>query len=93
MRLTVDTEPGLIYRNNIIILDKQRVYEDSKIPGDERTMILIQTIANSIDKQIKVTFDVPSTHKDGYVPILDLKVKLNNDTKHQIEYNSIKNLW
>ena len=42
-------------------------------PGDDRTMKIIQAIANLIDKNIEGTFDVPSYNIDGRVPILELK--------------------
>ena len=48
---------------------------------DARTMKIIQKVANNIDDQFKVTFDVPSNHKDGRVPILDVKVAINKDNR------------
>ena len=47
-------------------------------------MKIIQKIANTLDECINVTYDVPSAHEDGNVPILDVKVKMNNNGK--IEY-------
>ena len=41
-------------------------------------------VANSIDKNIRVTYDVPSLHEDGRVPILDVKVRTNKCGK--VEY-------
>ena len=49
-----------------------------------RTMQVIQSIANSIDEMIKITFDVPSNHDDGRVPILDVKVRI--DEENRIEH-------
>ena len=57
--------------------DQEEVDED--IPDDVRTMKIIQQIANEIDDQFKVTFDVPTNHEDGRVPILDIKVSVNSD--------------
>ena len=44
---------------------------------DHRTMKIIEEVANSLD-DIKVTFDVQSLNCDNMVPILDLKVKVND---------------
>ena len=46
---------------------------------DEITMKIVQTIANNIDENIKVTFDIPSNHTDNMVPILDIKACVNTD--------------
>ena len=71
------TKPGLRFVNNEIIFCREQYEADADIPEDRRTMILIQAVANSIDPDIKVTFDVPSNYEDKMVPILDLKVTVN----------------
>ena len=35
-------------------------------------------IANSIDDMISFTHDVPSNYSDGFLPVLDVKVKLQD---------------
>ena len=50
------------------------------LPGDQRTAKIIQDIANSISPFIKMTVDCPSLHQDGWMPILDLQVKVSNNT-------------
>ena len=57
--------------------DKEK--EDKNIEGDMRTLTIIQEVANKLDEDINVTFDVPSLNDDGRVPILDLKVQVNKD--------------
>ena len=52
-------------------------------------LLSVCKIANEIDPQIQVTFDVASNHADGKVPILDLKVSLNRETGN-IEYEFYK---
>ena len=81
-------KPGTRYENNELVVKDDAVSEDMDIPGDIRTMKIIQKVANDIDGNIKVTFDVPSYHDDGYVPILDVKVKINVENK--IEYKFYK---
>ena len=47
----------------------------NKLLGDEkRTFDLLELIGNTIDKNIRLKFDVPSNYIDGRLPILDLKV-------------------
>ena len=53
-------------------------------PDEIRTMKIIQSIANDIDPTINVTFDVPSNHDDGRVPILDVKIRV--DEKGRAEH-------
>ena len=36
------------------------------------------SIANSIDDMISFTHDVPSNYSDGFLPVLDVKVKLQD---------------
>ena len=74
-------KPGSRFENNQIVIHGDKVEEDKMIPSDVRTMNIIKQVANSIDKHIQVTYDVPSYHDDGYVPILDVKVKLNSNGK------------
>merc|ERR1711954_352600 len=82
--------PTELPQGTVIVEDRlefstEKYKEDSNTPADERTMKIIQSIANSIDESIEVTIDVPSYNTDGRVPILDLKVSLNESTK-KIEY-------
>ena len=77
-------EPGTRYVNNKLIVHNDKIEEDKSIPDDIRTMKIIQIIANNIDPTIKVTFDVPSNHDDGRVPILDVKIRI--DEKGRAEH-------
>ena len=49
------------------------------------TKDVIKEIANNISEELKVTYDVESNYSDRKVPILDLKVGINNENK--IEYH------
>ena len=51
------------------------------VKDDERTMDIIQRIANSIEENIQVTYDVPSNYKDGKITILDVKAGINLQNK------------
>ena len=71
---TKETEVGARYENGSLTITEQTVGEDDGVPNDERTMKLLQTIANSIHPSIRMTIDYPSKHADGKVPVLSLKM-------------------
>ena len=77
--------PGMRIVGEELVYVKEKEKEDSEIDDDLRTMKLIQNIANDIDKNIQVSFDVESLNDDNMVPILDVKAKFNNESK-KIEY-------
>ena len=51
---------GIRLINGKIISKEDKVDEDKLVPGDKRTMMIIKEIADSIDDDITVTFDMPS---------------------------------
>ena len=75
--------------NNKLVYCEKKCLEDKLISDDIRTMNIIQEVANGIDPNIQVTYDVPSLNDDGFVPILDLKVRVNPAT-WKIEYKFYK---
>ena len=77
-------QPGTRFEDDKLVIKADMIYEDKLIEADIRTMNVIQKVANSIDKNIRVTYDVPSLHEDGRVPILDVKVR--TDKCGRVEY-------
>ena len=57
------------------------------IPKDQRTTKIVLEIANSISESTKLTIDCPSLNKNNFMPILDVQVKVTNNT---IEYRFYK---
>ena len=52
--------------------------------GDHHTFEQLQMIANSLDKDIQMTFDVPSLNESGLLPVLDLGLYIvNNQVIHR----------
>ena len=45
------------------------------------TFDVLKDIANSIQEKIQFTYDVPSNHDDGRMPVLDLKVSIDDKGK------------
>ena len=59
---------------------------DNQTPDDVRNMKEIKKIANTIVQMIQVEEDCPSLHEDNKLPILDLKVWIEEKEKHMIMY-------
>ena len=58
---------------------------DSLIPSDKRTMEVIREIGNSTHPSIQLELDYLSNHEEGKMPILDLKVGVQEiDGLHRI---------
>ena len=55
------------------IFSQEALQEDSQRQDDERTMLLLQSVANSINKRIQMTIEFPSGHHDNKMPCLDFK--------------------
>ena len=55
------------------------VDEDKNIPGDLRTARILTEIANTVSPFIRLTFDCPSLHTDGAMPLLDLAISVQNN--------------
>ena len=78
---------GLQFKEGKLEFSEEKEAEDEKESDDKVTMKVINDIANSIDGMITMTFDVPSNYEDMKVPMLDLKVRLNENDKGRIYYS------
>ena len=65
---------------------ESEIEKDREIPVDIRTSQIFLEIANSVSF-LKLTVDSPSLHTTGYMPILDLQIKTENN---QIIYKFYK---
>ena len=68
-----DYDPTL---NKMVTKSASPIGEDISI--EEHTAKVLNSIANSIDDMISFTHDVPSNYSDGFLPVLDVKVKLQD---------------
>ena len=50
------------------------------------TMEVVQEIANSINPMIKLTVDTPCNYEDGKLPVLDIKVDVNEAEGNRIDF-------
>ena len=84
--------PGSRLVNGKIVIVEDLIEADKEIPADERTAKIFLEIGNSISPFIKLTVDYPSLHQDGYMPILDLKVRVEeNKVKHIFMKKEVSN--
>ena len=74
-----ELEPGCRLVDGKVVVVKEEVEGDKSIPGDRRTALVIQEIANSVCKTIRMTIDCPSSHESGWMPLLDLQVRVAGD--------------
>ena len=65
--------------NNELVIDEQQAELDKDIPADVRTAKIFKEVSNSICDFLQVTSDCPSQHESGYLPVLDIQVKVNNN--------------
>ena len=72
--------PGWWYneKSNIMTYSKNLAEVDTDKP-DVRTAKVLNQIANKLEPDIQMTFDVPSLHDDNMMPVLDLKVWVKNN--------------
>ena len=77
---------GIEYKNGVLVHNLEKEVEDENVPADKRTMSVVQSVANDICHMITMTVDVPSEYEDSKVPMLDLKVWLEEEDKQCIYY-------
>ena len=71
--------PGSRLLNGKIVIIEEEVENDSLIPSDQRTAEILLQIGNSIVDFIQLTADYPSKNESGWMPILDLQVKVSQN--------------
>ena len=68
------TTVGARYDGERITVTNESIDEDEGMPNDERTMRLLQSVANTIHKSIRMTIDYPSRYAEGKVSMLNVKM-------------------
>ena len=71
--------------DNNIIIDNYKIEDDKLIDGDERTAKIMNEVANSINPDIIMSYDVISNKVNKRLPYLD--------TEMWIEYNNPDYPW
>jgi hypothetical protein len=74
-----------------IVVDKKKKLVDENRTDSKVTMDIIQQIANSIDPMIKLTVETPCNFIDGKLPVLDVKVNINDKEHNRIDFEFFEN--
>ena len=59
-----------------LVIIEELVGEDLEIPADQRTAKIYEEIANSVSSCVAVTTDCPSNNNSGFMPVLDIQMKV-----------------
>ena len=70
--------PGVVYNNTLkkMVFCQDAAERERNTPNDVSTAQRYQALADDILPYIKVTYDCPSRHPDGWMPVLDVKVRV-----------------
>ena len=73
------TPPGARYLDGELYIEEALTIQDTLVPDDERTMRIILAVGNDIHESTQLEYDCPSKYDDNKMPILDLKVWVNEE--------------
>ena len=79
-------EKGSILIDDKIVVDENKKLVDENRSASKVTMDVVQQIANTINPMIKLTVETPCNFEDGKMPVLDLKVNVNEDEMNRIDF-------
>ena len=65
--------------NDAMVIDDEQIEIDRHISADIRTAKFFQSVSNSIYEFMQVTIDCPSQHETGFMPLLDIQVKMQQN--------------
>ena len=67
---------GCCIRSQLYI-EEAIALHDKLVPADKHTLKIVTAVGKSIHESTQLEYDCPSLHDDGKMPILDLKVWVN----------------
>ena len=72
--------PGITYDKNLkkIVFHQDEVERDTNTHDDVRTAEIYQSLADDILSYINMTYDCPSNHSDGWMPVLDVETRIRD---------------
>ena len=73
--------PGSRYREGKVVIVPEEVDADCLLPGDQRTALVMQEVANSICEFTTFKTDCPSANASGWMPLLDMQSKVEPDNR------------
>jgi hypothetical protein len=75
-----ELEPGCRFLDGKVEVVEAEVERDRQVPGDLRTARVMVEIANSILPYLQFEADCPSNHSSGWMALLDLEVRVAEDS-------------
>ena len=79
-------EKGTVFKDGKLVIDDQKSVLDKEKDDEIVTMEVIRQIANTIDPMIQLTVDMPSSHENQKLPILDIQASVNKMKSNRLEY-------
>ena len=71
---------------NKIVIDENKKLTDESKSDAKVTMEIIQQLAIGINPMIKLTVETPCNFEDGKLPVLDVKVNVNQEETNRIDF-------
>ena len=84
---SVGLEKGTKFMDGKLVVDEEKKETDQERRDEYITMEIIKEVAETVDPMIKLTTDVPTNYSEGYLHILDLKVKVNKEERNRIHFH------
>ena len=85
-------EKGSKLDNDKIVVDVNKEIMDRDKSDTKVTMEIVQSVTNSINPMIKLTVETPCNFEDGMIPVLDVKVKVNEKENNRIDFEFFRTL-
>ena len=76
--------------NGKLYIEEAIALHDELVPADKRTMKIVTAIGDSFHESTQLEYDCPSLHDDEKMPILDLKVWVNESNTITHEFTAKK---
>ena len=79
-------EKGSKIIDDKIIIDEEKKLADINKSDGILTMEIVQEISNTVNPMIKLTVETPCNFQDGKMPVLDVKVNVNEEENDRIDF-------
>ena len=77
---------GARYREGKVVVVPGEVEADSLLPGDQRTALVINEVANGVCQFTTFKTDCPSANENGQMPLLDIQISVLPDNSVSWRY-------
>ena len=84
--VAVSVERGTEIKDGKLVINEEKIKADEGKSDSQITMDIVRDVAEGVDPMITLTTDVPSNYENGYMPILDLEVKINKEENNRLDF-------